>query len=209
MLARDPPLVPNDAPASSRAPLVRSARFSACGRYRYSLTRRWAPGGTVVFILLNPSTADGQRDDPTIRRCMGLARGWGFGAVEVVNLFAWRATRPRDLRRALAAAAGSDGGAANRRAVLRAVRRADLVVAAWGNHGAWQGAGPTLLAQLVGAGLGPRRGPVGSARVLRLACLGWTRLGHPRHVLYLRRDVRPQAVGQAPPPTASRGTAAR
>jgi hypothetical protein len=159
------------------APLLRSASFSRCGRYRYTLTRRWsADGGTVAFVLLNPSTADARQDDPTIRRCMGLARRWGYGGIEVVNLYAWRATRPRDLRRAAA-----PDSASNVRAVLRAARRADLIVVAWGNHGAWQAAGATMLVRLRHARL-------------RLASLGWTRLGHPRHVLYLRRNVRPQPV---------------
>jgi len=159
-----------------RAPLLRDASFSPCGRYRYTLTRRWADRGTVAFVLLNPSTADAQREDPTIRRCMGLARSWGYGGIEVVNLFAWRATRPRDLRRAAA-----PESAGNARAVLRAAHRADLIVVAWGNHGAWRAAGARMFNRL-------RR-----AR-LALTCLGWTRLGHPRHVLYLRRDVRPQPV---------------
>jgi hypothetical protein len=159
------------------APLLRGARFSACGRYRFTLTRRWAAdGGTVAFVLLNPSTADARCEDPTIRRCMGLARSWGYGGIEVVNLFAWRATRPRDLR-----GAAHPESAGNERAVLRAARRADLIVVAWGNHGAWRAAGAAMLGRL-------RR-----AR-LSLACLGWTRLGQPRHVLYLRRDVRPQPV---------------
>lgn len=159
------------------APLLRCASFSRCGRYRYSLTRRWSEaGGTVAFVLLNPSTANARRDDPTIRRCMGMARSWGYGGIEVVNLYAWRATRPRDLRRAAAPET-----AHNVRVVLRAARRADLVVVAWGNHGAWRAAGATMLGRL-------RR-----AR-LALACPGWTRLGHPRHVLYLRRDVLPQSI---------------
>ena len=153
--------------------LLRGARFSRCGRYRYALTRRWGDGGTVAFVMLNPSTADGARDDATIRRCMGLAPGWGYGGIEVVNLFAWRATRPRDLRRA-----AEPEGPGNRRALRAVLRRADAVVLAWGNDGAWRGAGARLLRRLSRAGAGKD-----------LACLGWTRLGHPRHVLYVPNGV--------------------
>ncbi len=180
---------------SSTSPIeiLRTARFSRCGRYRYVLTRRWegatprvASGrGRVVFVMLNPSTADATRDDPTIRRCMGLARSWGFAAVDVVNLFAWRATRPVDLRRA-ARALDPEHARANWRAVFRAAKQAELVVVAWGNHGAWREAGHEMLARLVRL-CGPR-----------IACLGLTKLGHPRHVLYLRRDVRPEPMAPQP-----------
>lgn len=152
--------------------LVRRAWFSPCGRYRYRLTRTWGREGTLAFILLNPSTADASRDDPTLRRCIGLARSWGYGSIEVVNLFAWRATHPADLRKAAAPV-----GPVNGRALRQALRRADAIVVAWGNHGAWHDAGPRLLKRLLRDSHGRE-----------IACVGWTRLGHPRHVLYVRRD---------------------
>jgi hypothetical protein len=164
-------------PMTHQSFLGRGASFSHCGRYRYALWRAWSrKGGRVVFILLNPSTADAERDDPTIRRCIGFARAWGFGSVEVVNLFAWRATLPADLRRASAPV-----GAGNARAVRRAVRRSRRVVLAWGNPGTWRGAGPALLKRL---------------RLARvpLDALGWTLQGQPRHVLYLPRSTRPHRV---------------
>ena len=77
----------------------RTALFSPCGRFRYRLGRRWGEGPTIAFVLLNPSTADDQRDDPTIRRCIGFARRLGFGGLEVVNLYAYVATDPAELRR--------------------------------------------------------------------------------------------------------------
>jgi hypothetical protein len=158
--------------------MLRRARFSRCGRYRYALTRTWGDGGTVAFVMLNPSTADGDRDDPTIRRCIALARGWGYGGIEVVNLFAWRATHPRDLR-----SAAAPEGPSNRRALWAAIGRAKAVVVAWGNDGAWRDAGARLLRRLGNECAGKE-----------LACLGWTRLGHPRHVLYVRKDVQPSRI---------------
>ncbi|MFI5400147.1 MAG: DUF1643 domain-containing protein [SAR324 cluster bacterium] len=170
--------IPRRAARLKSPQLLRHARFSRCGRYRYTLTRAWGAGGTVAFVMLNPSTADGTRDDATIRRCIGLARGWGYGGIEVVNLFAWRATQPRDLRRAAA-----PEGPGNRRALWAAIGRAEAVVLAWGNDGAWRDAGARLLRRLT--------------RVCpdkELECLGWTRLGHPRHVLYVRNDVQRRRI---------------
>jgi len=79
----------------------RTATISECGQYRYLLTRTWdAKLRPMVFIMLNPSTADADIDDPTIRKCIGFGRRLGFGGIEVLNLFAYRATKPADLRRA-------------------------------------------------------------------------------------------------------------
>ncbi len=78
-----------------------SAVLSECARYRYRLDRAWERDdhglGTVTWVMLNPSTADADVDDPTIRRCIGFSKAWGYNALTVVNLFAWRATSPRDL----------------------------------------------------------------------------------------------------------------
>lgn len=79
----------------------RGALLSPCKRFRYILWRRWGEGGLpLVFVMLNPSTADAESDDPTVRKCVGFARLLGFGAIEVVNLFAYRAADPAELRRA-------------------------------------------------------------------------------------------------------------
>lgn len=79
-----------------------AAIISDCGRYRYLLSRpRAIVEPCVLWIMLNPSTADATHDDATIRKCLGFARRWGFGAsIRVVNLYAWRATDPRDLKAA-------------------------------------------------------------------------------------------------------------
>jgi hypothetical protein len=143
----------------------------AHGPYRYLLSRRWGLGAPALFVMLNPSTADATDDDPTIRRCIGFARRWGAPAVEVVNLYALRATRPRDLF-AHAAPVGPD----NDDAIAGAAARAGAIVVAWGVHGA--------------------RDPRRAARVLELlrghpiACLGVNRGGEPRHPLYLPARAR-------------------
>lgn len=166
--------VPQPAGAIAQA-MERGAVFDRTGRYRYALTRRWAAEGPpVLFVLLNPSTADAERDDPTIRRCIGFARDWGHGAVEVANLFAWRATRPADLRRAPAPV-----GPRNDRHLLAAAGRAARIVLAWGVHGALHGRDAAVLALL------RREGHA-------LECLGVTGGGQPRHVLYLPRDTAPR-----------------
>jgi hypothetical protein len=81
--------------------MKRDATISDCGRFRYRLTREWDSAlKPLVFIMLNPSTADAAEDDPTIRKCIGFATRLGFGGIEVFNLFAFRATKPADLRNA-------------------------------------------------------------------------------------------------------------
>ena len=144
------------------------AEFSDCGAYRYRLTRTWdAERPRIAFIGLNPSTADATQDDPTIRRIVSFARDWGYGGVDMLNLFAFRATDPRDMK-----AAADPVGPENDRTLVAVAGQSDVTVAAWGVHGAHQG----REARIAGA-LGD------------LSCLGTTQAGHPRHPLYLRRDT--------------------
>lgn len=115
----------------------RSAILSPCGLYRYRLTRELPRlvtlGGGVAFVMLNPSTADAHVDDPTIRRCLRFARDWGYERLDVVNLYALRATDPQDLRDS--EDAGVDPiGPENDRHVTETVRDASLVVCAWGGN---------------------------------------------------------------------------
>ncbi|WP_369501657.1 DUF1643 domain-containing protein [Rhodanobacter sp. FW106-PBR-LB-1-21] len=115
--------------------------MSPCGRYRYLLRRQLCPAGTRVclFVMLNPSTADATMDDPTIRRCAGFARAWGFDWLHVVNLFAWRATDPLALR-----TARDPVGPENDVHLQAEVVRADRVVFAWGRHGGYLGRGQAV-----------------------------------------------------------------
>lgn len=158
-------------------PLEQNAVISACGKYRYVLTRQVGPSNrTATFIMLNPSTADASQDDPTIRRCIGFARQWGCGRLLVLNLFAVRATDPEDMRRA-----NDPVGPKNKDWVGRKLR--DLgkygssfelgpVVCGWGVHGEYMEQDLTMLGWLESLGLEP-------------LALGVTKGGHPRHPLYL------------------------
>ncbi len=138
--------------------------------YRYYLTREWnADGLRVLFIMLNPSTADASKDDPTILRCIYRAIAEGFGSLEVVNLFAYRATDPNVL-----ATVSDPVGPDNIAALETAVDRADRIVCAWGVHGFRV----------------PSDSPVwGTLRGRQLWCLGRTRDGSPRHPLYVRKST--------------------
>lgn len=155
----------------------RSAEISPCANYRYLLTRTQLFGhGACVFVMLNPSTADGMRDDPTIRRCLGFVSDWGYHQLRVVNLFAWRATHPRDMLRQVDPV-GPDGDGW----ILRATEDADMIVCAWGA----QSAAPVRrradqVRQLL----------VGNGRALHH--LGLSFEGQPRHPLFLERSRKPQ-----------------
>ncbi|WP_374423767.1 DUF1643 domain-containing protein [Paracoccus sp. (in: a-proteobacteria)] len=153
-----------------------SAVFSRCGLYRYALTRNWGEAGLrgrrVCFVMLNPSTADHRRNDPTIARCESRAADLGATAYRIVNLFALRATYPQELR-----LAADPVGPENDAAIRRAARWADLVICAWGMHGAMGDRAAVVERMLRGCGL-------------RLYHLGLTKSGAPRHPLYLKRSLK-------------------
>jgi len=149
------------------------ALYSDCGAYRYLLERRWAEGGVLLYILLNPSTATELRNDPTVERCERRARALGHGGFAVANLFAFRATRPADLMHA-----AEPVGAGNDAVLLDAARTAGQVLCGWGVHGAHLGRGAAVAAVLRGAGV-------------PLCHLGLTKAGHPRHPLYAPYAIRP------------------
>jgi hypothetical protein len=154
---------------SSSGEVRRAARISECGRYRYVLLRRWGEGPAVVFVMLNPSTADAEQDDPTIRRCVGFARAWGYDAVRVLNLYAYRSTNPAGLAKAGVLAVGPR----NDDYLLRHARSGAPMVAAWGAHRMARDRAATVTRRLG----------------LRWLALGTTRDGSPRHPLYVRADA--------------------
>jgi hypothetical protein len=150
------------------------AVYSDCENYRFLLTRTWGDGPRALFIMLNPSTATEFQNDPTVERCERRARALGYGAFRVTNIFAWRATDPRDMR-----AAPDPVGAENDRAILDSLDWADTVICAWGNHGAHLDRGRKVEALLRGAGK-------------PLHHLGMTGQGQPKHPLYIGYDRQPQ-----------------
>src|ERR1700756_5834740 len=110
-------------------PMGATARLSLDGLYRYELTRRWARGPCVCWIMLNPSTADATAGDPTVRRCRGFSERWNMGGMVVVNLFAYRGNNPADLL-----LPADPVGTENDNAIHDAVVRSRLVVMAWGER---------------------------------------------------------------------------
>jgi hypothetical protein len=110
--------------------IQRAAEISECGLYRYALYRRWDEGETLNFLMLNPSTADAMQDDPTISRCIIRAKNLGFGALSVTNLFAYRSTDPKQLKRV-----SDPVGPLNDERILETARRAGMVLCAWGKDG--------------------------------------------------------------------------
>lgn len=109
------------------------AVLSSCRTYRYALSRVWdASKPYALFIGLNPSTADEWEDDPTIRRCIGFAKGWGYGGLVMANLFAYRATEPAKMMEAR-----DPVGVTNDDWLVELASQAGVVIAAWGNQGAF------------------------------------------------------------------------
>jgi hypothetical protein len=146
------------------------AKLSDDGMYRWHLWRQWGEGLAVCFVMLNPSTANATDDDPTIRRCIGFAKSWGYTRLDVVNLFAYRATDPREL---LTAAAPT--GSENNQHIRDVAGSCDAIVCAWGK----------LDKQL-------RHRQSAIMRVLkgrRLHCLEHNKDRSPKHPLYVRAET--------------------
>ena len=150
----------------------RKTILSPCRQYRYCLWREWGMMNPsyAVFVGLNPSTADEIEDDPTIRRCVNYAKRWGFGALCMVNLFAYRATEPAEMK-----SHTSPVGTDNDLWLLEAAKGAGVVVAGWGNHGTHLQRDEAVKRLLAG----------------KLSCIGTTKHGHPRHPLRVKSDVKP------------------
>ena len=152
------------------------ARFSRNGRYRYLLTRPIGTGPRVTFVMLNPSTADAFRNDPTIRKCIGFAQRWQCGQLTVINLFALRTPSPRDLHHD-----PDPVGPRNRATIIQIMQQLipnqDIIIAAWGTHGQLHNQAEKSLRLMNQFGI-------------EIECLGHTMGGHPRHPLYVRYETK-------------------
>ena len=147
------------------------ARFSPCRQYRYILWRIWDESRPfVMFIGLNPSTANETENDPTINRCINYSKSWGYGGLYMANLFAFRATKPVDMKKAKDAAIGPD----NDKWLVKIAKKADIVIAAWGNHGRYLNRSERVVKMLS-----------------NLYYLKLNQSGEPAHPLYLKADLNP------------------
>lgn len=162
----------------------RETILSPCRKYRYTLWREWddqfwglredqQAKQYLMVIGLNPSTADETLDDPTIRRCIRFAKDWGYGALCMTNLFAYRATQPDDMKKAVDPA-GPDCG----KWLCEIAEGAGMILAAWGKHGSFTGRDKNVLSAMKAIGK-------------PLHCLGKNGDGSPKHPLYIAANTRP------------------
>ncbi|MGI9315705.1 MAG: DUF1643 domain-containing protein [bacterium] len=150
------------------------AVFSKSGRYRYAVWRTWDLAlSNVLFIGLNPSTANAYRDDPTLRRCVDFAQNWGYGGVCIANLFALCATDPMALFQAR-----DPVGPANNDWITKLVNESGIVVAAWGNLGCYK----------------DRALKVRKLIAKPCFCLRTNITGEPAHPLYLPKSLQPKPL---------------
>lgn len=157
----------------------KGAYISECGKYRYWLQRSWdgGRGKYVTFIMLNPSTADANIDDPTIRRCIGYAKDWGYSGLTVLNLFAYRATSPKDMKNAK-----DPIGYKSEMYLNNFISSADgPIICAWGNHGSFMNADEYVLKMIRNAGKIPM-------------ALKVSKGGNPSHPLYLKKNLLPKPL---------------
>ncbi len=157
----------------SVVPSESGAKFSQCRKWRYLLWRRWAEGPVANFLMLNPSTADEVKLDPSCTRARNYAEQWRFGTLVVTNLFGWRATDPGDMK-----VAREPVGRGNDKAILSAARSADQVVCSWGNHGLHLERSRYVVDYLRKAGV-------------KLHVLRMNGCGEPAHPLYLPGKLQP------------------
>jgi len=161
-----------------------NALISDCKKYRYMLSRTWSQTNTtrVLWVMLNPSTADASIDDPTIGRCIGYSKAWGYGGLFVGNLYAYRATDPKDLWMATERRGEDIRGPDNDQWLCKMAPVSNLIVAAWGAHA------------------DPQRAR-GVARLLAgfqdVHCIGRTKAAQPLHPLYKSKDLKPVLYSQA------------
>jgi hypothetical protein len=147
-----------------------TAKLSECRKYRYALWRTWNDAKpTVMFIGLNPSTADETNDDATLIRCINFAKSWGYGGVSMANLFAFRTTAPEDMK-----AVKDPIGLNNDDWLIKLANEAELVIGAWGDNGSFLNRSNQIL-----------------DLIPNLHYLKLNKSGEPAHPLYLSSELKP------------------
>jgi hypothetical protein len=147
------------------------AEFSPDRKHRYTLWRIWDESKPyAMFIGLNPSTADEVKNDPTVTRCLGYAKKWGFGGLYMMNIFAFRSTDPKKLKFVV-----DPVGEKNDYWLKKIAKDAGIVVAAWGNHGSFL-----------------ERAKEVSTLIPKIHCLKLNKNGQPAHPLYLASNLMPK-----------------
>ncbi len=147
-----------------------TAKLSQCRKYRYALWRTWDNSKPyVMFVCLNPSTADETTDDPTLRKCITYAKSWGYGAVCMTNLFSYRATDPREMK-----AVKDPTGKENDKWLRDLAKDAGLIIAAWGNDGSYMNRSKEVI-----------------KFIPNLHCLKINKSGEPAHPLYQKASLQP------------------
>lgn len=155
----------SDAPVTI---IGKDAQISECGKYRYTLTRRFSTGvGSVTWLMLNPSTADSAIDDPTIRRCMSFSQTWGRQWMFVRNLYAFRSKTPSDLW-----STDDPVGPLNNNMISS--HQGDIIICAWGRN-----AKPDRVREVYDLLKGN----------VPMLCLGTNSDGSPKHPLYIKQKT--------------------
>ena len=154
--------------------MQKSAILDKTRKYRYLLERQWGNDNNnfINFILLNPSTADETKDDPTIKACIKIAQNLGYDGLWVTNLFAFRATNPKELLTCV-----DPIGDNNDKYTLKYANKAKKIIIAWGNHGDILRRNKEVLKLLAG--------------IKNIECFEITKTQNPKHPLYTKRDCKP------------------
>lgn len=152
----------------------KGAIFSTCRTWRYQLWRIWDKSKPyAMFLMLNPSTADEENNDPTVARCQDYAQTWGYGGLYVCNIFAYRATD-----RAVMKVAPDPIGPDNDRSIIQIAKNAGIVVCGWGNDGSFMNRSQYVCNLL-------------NMLSISTHCLVLTNSGEPHHPLYLKKTLKP------------------
>ena len=150
------------------------ADFSKCKRYRYTLKRLWnEEKGNVLFISLNPALAEVNENNSTNRRGISFAKDWGYGGVVFCNLFAYRCKTPKELKKVK-----DPVGEENNKFLISEANKSKLIIFSWGNHGKIMNRNIEVIKLF--------------NKSTKVYCLGTTKQKEPKHILYLRKDLKPK-----------------